>query len=232
MLKEKNTILVVAAHPDDEVLGCGGSMAKWAQSGDNVHVLILAEGATARDKIRDTGAKKSELSQLAKSAHETGSILGVKSVNLLGLPDNRMDSLDLLDVVIKVEYYIEKFQPNAIVTHHGGDLNIDHQIALKAVITACRPQPSYPVKRILSFEVPSSTEWQSPNTKSIFIPNWFENITNTLDLKLKALDAYKSEMREWPHARSINAVKHLAHWRGASVGCEAAEAFMLVREIS
>ena len=119
-----------------------------------------------------------------------------------------------------------------MVTHHGGDLNIDHQIVLKAVITACRPQPSYPVKRILSFEVPSSTEWQSPNTKSIFIPNWFENITNTLDLKLKALDAYKSEMREWPHARSINAVKHLAHWRGASVGCEAAEAFMLVREIS
>ena len=108
MASNKITILIVVAHPDDEVLGCGGSIAKWIQSVDDVHVLILAEGATARDKIRDTGARKSELSQLAKSAHETGSILGVKSVNLLGFPDNRMDSLDLLDVVKTIEGYIEK----------------------------------------------------------------------------------------------------------------------------
>jgi LmbE family N-acetylglucosaminyl deacetylase len=232
MLKKKNTILVVAAHPDDEVLGCGGSMAKWAQSGDDVHILILAEGATARDKTRDRDARKSELSQLAKSAHEASGILGVKSINLLNLPDNRMDSLDLLDVVKEVENYINKLQPKIVVTHHIGDLNIDHHITHKAVITASRPQPWHPIKRILSFEVPSATEWQSPTLGNSFVPNWYEDISETLDLKLNALIAYKSEMRDWPHARSIKAVEHLARWRGASVGCEAAEAFMLVREIS
>jgi len=231
MLNKKNIVLVVAAHPDDEVLGCGGSMAKWTQSGDDVHILILAEGATARDKIRDTGARKSELSQLAKSAHEASDILGVKSVNLLNLPDNRMDSLDLLDVVKEVENYIDKMQPNIVVTHHIGDLNIDHHITHKAVITACRPQPGHPVKRILSFEVPSATEWQSPTLGNSFAPNWYEDISDKLELKRNALIAYSSEMREWPHARSIKAVEHLAQWRGATVGCEAAEAFILVREI-
>jgi LmbE family N-acetylglucosaminyl deacetylase len=98
-------------------------------------------------------------------------------------------------------------------------------------MVACRPQPSHPVKRILSFEVPSSSEWQSPTAGRAFVPNWFEDISDTLDLKIKALEAYQSEMREWPHARSIKAVEHLAGWRGASVGCEAAEAFMLIREI-
>ena len=229
MLNRKNIILVVAAHPDDEVLGCGGSIAKWTQSGDDVHVLILAEGATARDKTRDRESRKSELSQLVESTHEAGGILGVKSVTLLDFPDNRMDSLDLLDVVKEVEKFIEKLQPQVIVTHHGCDLNVDHQIVHQAVITACRPQPGYPVRRILSFEVSSATEWQSSTVGSSFVPNWFEDISKTLDMKIKALEAYQSEMREWPHARSIKAVEHLARWRGATVGCEAAEAFMLVR---
>ena len=119
-----------------------------------------------------------------------------------------------------------------VVTHHSGDLNIDHQIIHQAVMVACRPQPDHSVKRILSFEVPSSTEWNSPNVKSVFIPNWFENISDTLKLKIKALEAYGSEMREWPHSRSFKAVKHHACWRGASVGCDAAEAFMLNRFIN
>ena len=231
MPSKKNTIIIVAAHPDDEVLGCGGSIAKWTQSGDDVHVLILAEGATARDKRRDGDKRKSELTHLANSAHEAGDILGVKSVNLLNLPDNRMDSLDLLNVVKEVEQFIEKLQPKVVVTHHGGDLNVDHQIVHQAVITACRPQPGYPVKRILFFEVSSATEWQSTTAGNTFVPNWFEDISETMDMKIKALEAYKSEMRNWPHARSIKAVEHLARWRGASMGYEAVEAFMLVREI-
>ena len=117
------------------------------------------------------------------------------------------------------------------MTHHASDLNIDHQIIHQAVITACRPLPRQSVKRILSFEVPSATEWQSTDAGRPFVPNWFEDIADTLNLKVKALEAYKSEMRVWPHARSIKAVEHLARWRGASVGVEAAEAFMLVREI-
>ncbi len=223
--------LIITAHPDDEVLGCGGSMAKWAKEGHEVHVLILAEGSTSRDKQRDRASRTEELSLLAQSAKRATYILGVESVKLLDYPDNRMDSIDLLDVVKPVEEIIEKLQPEVVVTHHAGDLNIDHQIIHQAVITACRPQPGQTVKRILSFEVPSSTEWQSPSSGNPFVPNWFEDISDTLNLKIKALEAYKSEMRDWPHSRSTKAVEHLARWRGASVGVEAAEAFMLVREI-
>ena len=224
--------LIIAAHPDDEVLGCGGSMAKWAKKGHEVHVLIMAEGATSRDKSRDRDSRKQELSILAQSAKKAADILGVKSVELLNYPDNRMDSVDMLDVVKSVEEIIEKLQPEVVVTHHAGDLNIDHQITHQAVITACRPQPEQTVKRILSFEVPSATEWQSPDSGCPFVPNWFEDITDALPMKMKALEAYQSEMRPWPHARSIKAVEHLARWRGASAGCEAAESFMLVRNIS
>ena len=224
--------LIIAAHPDDEVLGCGGSMAKWSNNGHEVHVLIMAEGATSRDSNRNSENRKDDLSELEKSAKEASKVLGIKSIELMDYPDNRMDSVDLLDVVKIIESYIEKIKPDVVVTHHSGDLNIDHQIVNKAVMTACRPQPENTVKRILSFEVPSSTEWQSTTINNSFIPNWFEDISDTLNLKLKALEAYKSEMREWPHARSIKAIEHLAKWRGATVGFEAAEAFMLIREFN
>ena len=223
--------LVIAAHPDDEVLGCGGSIAKWVKGGHEVHVLVMAEGATSRDKHRDRASRKETLSILAQSAKRAAEILGVETIELLDYPDNRMDSVDLIDVVKTVEEIIEKLQPAMVVTHHAGDLNIDHQITHQAVITACRPQPEQTVKRILTFEVPSATEWNSSTYVSPFTPNWFEDISDTLELKIKALEAYESEMREWPHARSIKALEHLARWRGASVGAEAAEAFMLVREI-
>jgi len=225
-------ILIIVAHPDDEVLGCGGSMAKWSQGGNDVHVLIMVEGITSRDKSRDRVTRQNELSHLAQSAKKAGKILGVQSVELLDYPDNRMDSVDLLDVVKTIEKYVEKLAPEIIVTHHSGDLNIDHQIIHQAVMVACRPQPDHPVQRILSFEVPSATEWQSNTFVKPFMPNWFEDISDTLDQKIKSLKAYESEMRKWPHARSIKAVEHLARWRGASVGCVAAEAFMLNRFIN
>jgi LmbE family N-acetylglucosaminyl deacetylase len=225
-------ILIIVAHPDDEVLGCGGSMAKWSQGGNDVHVLIMVEGITSRDKSRDRVTRQNELSHLAQSAKKAGKILGVQSVELLDYPDNRMDSVDLLDVVKTIEKYVEKLKPEVVMTHHAGDLNIDHQITHQAVITACRPQPGQTVKRILSFEVPSATQWQSPTIGNPFVPNWFEDISESLDLKMEALRAYQSEMREWPHPRSLRAVEHLARWRGALVGCEVAEAFMLNRFIN
>ncbi len=224
--------LIIAAHPDDEVLGCGGSIAKWVKDGHEVHVLIMAEGSTSRDKHRDRASRKETLSILAQSAKRAAEILGVETIELLDYPDNRMDSVDLLDVVKTIEDYTEKLKPDVVITHHAGDLNIDHQIIHHAVITACRPQPEQTVKRILSFEVPSATEWQSSTVFNHFVPNWFENISETLELKIKALKAYKSEMRKWPHARSIEAVEYLARWRGASSGCEAAESFMVVRQIN
>ena len=230
MISQQN-ILIISAHPDDEVLGCGGSMAKWSKDGYQVHVLIMAEGATSRDKSRDRNSRKQELSILTEAANQAAGILGVYSVELLEFPDNRMDSVDLLDVIKVIENYVKKLQPEIVVTHHEGDLNIDHQIIHKAVITSCRPQPDNSIKRILSYEVPSATEWNSPTTNNPFVPNWFEDISGTLEMKIKALKAYHSEMRKWPHARSFKAIEHLARWRGASVGFEAAEAFMLVREI-
>ena len=225
------SILVVAAHPDDEVLGCGASIAKWAEAGKEVHIVILAEGATSRDSARNPESRIEELSALEKSAQSAGKILGVTSVRLLNFPDNRMDSVDRLEVIKIVEEQIELVKPETVVTHHSGDINIDHQITHQAVVTACRPQPKELVRRLLVFEVPSSTEWQPPNTSPVFRPNWFEDVSKTLERKLQALEIYAEEMRTWPHSRSLQAVEHLARWRGSSVGCEAAEAFILLREV-
>ena len=225
------TILVVAAHPDDEVLGCGGSIAKWTASGNIVHILIMAEGATSRSSIRDREVKSEELSLLEKSANSAGKILGVASVKLLDFPDNRMDSVDRLDIIKAIEEEIKRLKPHTVVTHHCGDVNIDHRITHEAVVTACRPQPGHSVRLLLAFEVMSSTEWQPPGSNFVFQPNWFEDVVKTFDFKIKALDCYQSEMREWPHPRSLNNIKNLAQYRGSMVGCEFAEGFMLLRII-
>lgn len=224
-------ILVIAAHPDDEILGCGATIAQHTRTGDQVDVVILAEGLTSRSNQRDRNIYQKELSSLEATAQRANLLLGVNSLYLHDFPDNRMDSLELLDVIKTVEKLVSKYQPDLIYTHHGGDLNIDHRIIHEAVLTACRPLPQQFVRTVLFFEVASSTEWQPFQSVPLFIPNWFVDITSTLELKLKALEIYHSEMRPWPHARSIKALKHLAHWRGASVGVEAAEAFMLGRNL-
>jgi len=224
-------ILIVAAHPDDEVLGCGGTIAKHVQNGDKVNVLILAEGVTSRDKVREREHRAGELSQLAQAAQEAGRILGVHSLDLHDFPDNRMDSVDLLDVVKVVEAAIDKYKPGMVYTHHAGDVNIDHHIVHRAVVTACRPVPGQCVRTLLFFEVPSSTEWQTPGSAPVFTPNYFADISNCWEKKLQALKAYESEMRPWPHPRSLSAVEHLARWRGAMVGVAAAEGFVLGRNI-
>jgi N-acetylglucosamine malate deacetylase 1 len=225
------TILIVVAHPDDEVLGCGASIAKWAALGIVVHVLIMAEGSTSRDLSRNRDAKSDELSLLEKSAHNAGSILGITSVKLLGLPDNRMDSLDRLDVIKIIEIEIERIKPHIVITHHCGDVNIDHRITHEAVVTACRPQPGHSVQLLLAFETVSSTEWQPAGSNIAFQPNWFESVVDTFDLKIKALEVYQSEMREWPHPRSLKNIEYLARYRGGSIGCKFAEGFMLLRKI-
>lgn len=225
------SVLVVAAHPDDEVLGCGGTIAKHSQQGDIVHVHILAEGATSRSQKRDRGAWQADLSILSEAADQAGKILGAQSVTLHAFPDNRMDGCELLDVVKVIEHAIAQHQPQMIYTHHSGDVNIDHRRIHEAVVTACRPTPGYPVKTLLFFEVASSTEWHVPGSALPFMPNWFVDISETLSLKLQALETYQSELRSWPHPRSLQAVEALALWRGASVGVAAAEAFILGRKI-
>jgi len=226
-----NLILVVAAHPDDEVLGCGGTIARHADAGDQVQVLVVAEGATSRQQQRDRNQASDELSALAQAAQKAAAILGAKGVELLDLPDNRLDSLDRLDLIKQIEERIACHQPEVVYVHHSGDVNIDHRRLHEAVVTACRPTPGQPVRRLLSFEVASSTEWQPPGSAPPFQPNWFVDISSQWPRKREALEAYASEMRPWPHARSIEALEHLARWRGAQVGVEAAEAFCLLRQL-
>ena len=230
-MAETPTVLVVAAHPDDEVLGCGGTIALHADAGDAVHVLIMAEGATSRQEQRDRRQVTEQLFHLAQAAQTAASILGASSVELLDLPDNRLDSLDRLDLIKRIEERIALHEPQVVYVHHAGDVNIDHRRLHEAVVTACRPTPGQPVRRLLSYEIASSTEWQPPGSAPAFQPNWFVDITAQWERKRQALEAYAAEMRPWPHARSIEALEHLAHWRGAQVGVEVAEAFCLLRQL-
>ncbi len=226
------TVLVVAAHPDDEVLGCGGTIARHSDDGDQVQVLIVAEGATSRHQHRDRSQVADELSTLTQAAQKSGSILGAACVELLDLPDNRLDSIDRLDLIKLIEIRIERHQPDVVYVHHAGDVNIDHRRLHEAVVTACRPTPGHSVRRLLSFEVSSSTEWQPSVSAPSFHPNWFVDISTQWERKRQALEAYATEMRPWPHARSIQAIEHLSRWRGSQVGVEVAEAFCLMRNLS
>lgn len=224
-------VLVVAAHPDDEVLGCGGTLARWAAAGAAVHVAFLADGVNSRRASDGQPLLDDEQARRRAAAHAACQALGVASVWFGDCPDNRMDTVALLDVVKRVESLIDQHRPDTLLTHHGGDLNIDHRRVFEAVLTACRPQLGHPVRTLLMFEVPSSTEWQLPSGGALFAPNWFVDISAQLPAKLAALQAYAAELRPAPHPRSLAGVQALAAWRGASVGCAAAEAFMLGRQL-
>ena len=224
------SILILVAHPDDEVLGCGGTIAKMADNGSVVHVAFFADGVFSRcgNQIAQTQDLKIRRSKAQKACD----ILGVKSVIFGDFPDNRMDTIALLDIAKVVESLIAEHQPDTVFTHHAGDVNIDHRRMHEAVVIACRPQSEHSVKTLLCFEVPSSTEWQLPGSAPPFMPNWFVDISRTFDRKLSALQAYASELRDWPHPRSMQGIEHLAHWRGATVGVDAAEAFILGRRLA
>lgn len=225
------TVLVIAAHADDETLGCGGTIARWVEEGQSVHVLLIADGESSR-LLSGTAAGVDDLLAARNSAaQDAGRILGCESVEALGLPDNRLDGTELLDIVKHCERAIERIQPHTVLTHHFGDVNIDHQVVHNAVLAACRPQPGHPVSRILFFELPSSTEWRPGNSGAPFCPTVFVDVSAQMVKKRAAMEVYAREMRPFPHARSITAVEALATWRGATVGVEAAEAFMLGREI-
>ena len=216
-------ILIVAAHTDDEALGCGGTIARHVAEGDKVHAVFMADGVNSRQDV--VAEDLQQRMAAAKCAHK---ILGLQRVEYLDLPDNRMDSLPLLDVVQALERVVQSVAPQIIYTHHHGDLNIDHRITHQAVMTACRPLPGSPVREIYSFEVLSSTEWATPQQEP-FLPNVFVDISDFLEIKRKALQAYQLEMRLAPHSRSIEHAEHIARHRGYSVGVAAAEAFVAIR---
>ncbi len=225
-IKENKTILIVAAHPDDEVLGCGGTIARLIKEGFEVYTLILGEGITSRDNMRDRKRREEEITELKGEAKEANKILGVKEVFFYDFPDNRFDTVPFLDIVKVVEKVKNSINPEIIFTHYERDLNVDHQIAYRAVITATRPLKGETVKEICSFEIPSSTEWRYPLN---FSPDIFFDISTTIDIKIRALEKYKTELRKYPHPRSLEGVKLIAKNWGIKVGLEYAEAFKVVR---
>jgi N-acetylglucosamine malate deacetylase 1 len=223
-------VLVIAAHPDDELLGCGGTAARLAREGHSVYMAILGEGITSRFSNR-ADADASALNNLQACSRRVADLLGVKELSLHGLPDNRFDSLPLLDVIKIVEELVERWTPTAVYTHHGGDLNLDHQIVSRAVMTATRPVAGHPVRELYMFEIASSTEWAFQQLAPAFRPNVFVDIEGTFSLKLQGMRLYESEAREFPHPRSEMALSAIAQRWGSVVGRKAVEAFEAVRLI-
>ena len=219
-------ILVIAAHPDDEVLGCGGTIAKHISKKDKVYVIFMANGVDSRNS-----PSKKDLKDRILSSKLAKNILGITSSYHLNFPDNKMDSIPILNVIQKLEEIIKKINPEIVYTHHEGDLNIDHKITNAAVMTACRPLPNSSIKQIYGFEVLSSTEW-STQIKSSFKPTFYNDITKYKKKKIRAIKAYGLEMRNKPHSRSIEHLEILAQHRGYSVGVEFAEAFEVYRIIN
>lgn len=217
-------VLVVAAHPDDEVLGCGGTIARQVREGAKVRFVICGEGLTSRRGVSDI-----DLAALDYDLRQASGILGVKDVVHLEWPDNRFDSRDLLDLVHQLEEQALPFSPNLIITHHHGDLNIDHRLVHEAVMTCFRPLPGGQPHTILAMAVPSSTGWAAPEVKNAFLPNAFSDISETLKTKIAAMQAYRTERAQWPHPRSPEALHAWAQYWGSQVGVPAAEPFMLLR---
>lgn len=211
-------VLILAAHPDDETLSCGATIAKHVRSGDALSIVVFADGIGAR------GFSPALVQERHGMYRRACKILGTEDVWAHQYADNQMDTLALLQVTQHVEKHLERFKPTIVYTHWKNDMNVDHRVVSEAVHVACRPYPGQTVKRILMFEVVSSTEWGGG-----FEPNWSVDVEDTLQTKLDALMEYEKEMREWPHARSMDNVRMLARVRGAGVGVKAAEAFVLSR---
>jgi LmbE family N-acetylglucosaminyl deacetylase len=217
------TVLVVAAHPDDEVLGCGGIIATHARAGDEIEIVFLTNGVGARNGAPGEAARNAAALLAAER-------LGARTPVFHDFPDNRLDGIDLLDVVRVVEAQVARVAPTIVYTHHAGDLNVDHRIAQEAVLTACRPQPGTTVRAIYAFETPSATDYAGPSPERAFTPQRYVDVSSVWTTKLSALDAYAVELRPAPHSRSLEGIEALARWRGASVGLQMAEALMVVRE--
>jgi len=227
-------MLVIVAHPDDELLGLGATMNKLINEQNcKVRVIILGEGLTSRSENRDTKKWEKELLIHKKNIQSARKAIGYESVGIYDFPDNRFDTAAVLDIIKVVEKEKELFQPEIIFTHHGGDVNIDHQRTFEAVITACRPLQDEKAKTIITFETPSGTEWRSPTDPRHFLPNLFFSVSQiNLDAKIKGMESYEFERRKYPHPRSPEALKIQAQRWGITVGTSFAEAFCLVRSIN
>lgn len=227
-------ILVVVAHPDDELLGCGATMHKLTTEFNcKIRTVILGEGITSRSDQRDPVKWEKELSIHRQNIESARTEIGYESVSTYNFPDNRFDTVALLDIIKVIEKEKEVFRPEIIFTHHGGDVNIDHQRTFEAVVTACRPLADELVKTIITFETPSGTEWRASSDPRHFIPNLFISVSKShIEAKIKGMECYEFEKRTYPHPRSPEALKILAQRWGIAVGTEFAEAFTIIRMVT
>lgn len=223
-------VMVFAAHPDDEVLGCGATIARHARAGDEVRIHILGEGMTSRWEDSDAGDRE-RVDDLRDHAMKAGKLLGASQVIMHDLPDNRFDSVPLLEIVKRIEAPLFEFEPDLVYSHSNADLNIDHTLLHRAVLTATRPTSASSPAEVLAFEVPSSTEWTFQSLGVPFRPTVFVDVTETLRSKLDAMACYASESREFPHPRSPEAIEAISKVRGSAAGVAHAEAFELVRSV-
>lgn len=222
-------VLVVAAHPDDELLGCGAAVARHIAEGARAWTLVMAQGVAARPGLSAAETAR-QLASLRKDSARANRMLGVERSLLLDFPDNRLDTVPRLDLIQAIEAVVGRFRPDLVYTHSGADLNVDHQLVSEAVRTACRPLPGSSVREIRAFETASATEWRFDRERA-FTPNLFVGVESFLAKKLAALACYKGEMRAFPHPRSPDYLRALAKTRGAQSGFRAAEAFVLVRRV-
>lgn len=226
-------IMVLVAHPDDEILGLSGTMHQLiSEFGCQVRAVILGEGITSRSDERDRAKWKKELQVHRSNIEAARKTIGYDSVGIYDFPDNRFDTVALLDIIKVIEKEKKEFAPEVIFTHHGGDVNIDHQRTFEAVITACRPMQQERVHSIITFETMSGTEWRASSDPRHFIPNLFIEISEEdLEAKVKAMECYEYEKRPYPHPRSPEALKVRAQMWGVAHGVNYAEAFQVVRTI-
>ncbi len=218
-------VLVIAAHPDDELLGVGGTVAMHVEKGDTVYCAILGQGALAREKT-----SKKDVELLEKQAAMAGKVIGFKKIFFARFPDNAFDTVSLLEITKFVEKIIAEVKPAIVYTHHEYDLNIDHRLTFQATLTACRPCNKLCPQELYTFETLSATEWQSKDHKQ-FKPTVYRSISKVMKKKLKALHCYEGEMCAYPHSRSYEGIEILAKYRGLEAHLEYAEAFHLIRKI-
>lgn len=217
-------VLVIAAHPDDELLGLGGTLARHTREGDVVNVVIVSEGASSRYAEEST-------SLLQQNCRQAAQILGVQDVCFLGMRDQYLDAQPITEMIRPVEKIVHEIKPDVVYTHHWGDLNRDHRVVSEAVMVAARPVGDHYPRRVLCYETPSSSEWSSPDIALQFVPNYFVDITSSMETKLQAMTCYSTEVRPAPHPRSLESLRSRAQYWGQIIGKPYAEGFVLVREV-
>ena len=215
--RSPSRVLVIAAHPDDEVLGCGGTVALHARAGDEVHTAIACEGESLRYGPGGVGQPE----HICRAART----LGVHDVRMLGFPDQRLDTMTLTDVIAPLTSLVRELHPDVVYCQHGGDVNRDHELLFKAALVATRPT-EHCIGAVYAFDTASSTEWAYPRS---FVPDTWVDISETLETKIAAMACYESEVRPYPHPRSLDALRNRARAWGNQTCLEAAEVFLTVR---